>query len=1136
MPSNDGSVEIRITGSVDPSVAASTNAAKAAMADLSSAATTLTFNQQQMAAAVRSGAMSLDQLQTYLGKSETAVMSFGQIARALAAEQIADTGKVTAAVEAATFERISLTKEEGEALGVALASAKQRSAEGLADDAATVALRLRMAKQQSSELMAAAKAAASEDQSLAASTLAFKLRMAKQQASEELAVAKNAARESAANDAAVLSTRMRMNKQEAAAADDLAARRAKLIAGISPLAAAEQRLATVTAEANALAAEGAISEEVQAAAIAAATKAVEAKTTAEEKEVVVNGILQKLTSGRSIYEAEAAGRAILTGNSGRLASALAVEAARLNLVKYAFTGTGAAVVALTAVVAASTVAGLQYAQAQQQLTATTLGLGAAAGQTTDQLNFLGKSAAAMSGEAVSSATDAAAAFASAGVKSEAAILKLSANVQTFAQLTGQKAAEAQRELAKAMEDPTKGAEDLNSKLSILDSTQLEQIRTLQAAGDKEGAVDIITKALQRRFDEAHQAGVGLNTEFDNLVHGAQDLWTWLGQVNQQLEIFSSFGLNSGKVQAEAGAARGTAVALAQADAQRNKASDEGAQAYAGTPEGRAAREKSELEANLTKARNARAADSVNTASHPYDAEAVNRDKIAIEDYTRAIATYRTEAEKKVATDELDVKISAAKRAHNAALVDDLTRQKSLVSQSGTVESYADANRLSQGAGDAAGARGGAGRKPKDDQVQQWREQLEAKEIISTDYFLDETQDELKFWQDKVALTTKGSHDWLEVQRQVFDLSKALAHQNADITREVVSSVDEESRKDEEKRFNMKREAANEQIAELKSNLSTSRSIREADAKQQEAEIQAKAKYGGPLAEISADKQIAAIHRETAQQNMTDMDAEHVLQDKVLQDDINAAHKGTEAYQKAVDAKKLADLQFYNQHRALEDQMVNQSRADAERIKASWHSTIDPMVQTTGTQIKGLVEGTETWSQALKNVGESAINLVIQAIEKMVEAWIVNMVTQQAAGKAGAQGTVQALAGQAGAGGVASMAAAPFPLDLGAPAFGAAMEATAMAFGSFAKGVDVVPNDMIAQVHAGERIMTSADNAGLAGLISGGGSKGGDTIINHSPTFNGIGGDAKTAADMSHKELTKRVEKMQRRGMLGGKRR
>lgn len=266
--------------------------------------------------------------------------------------------------------------------------------------------------------------------------------------------------------------------------------------------------------------------------------------------------------------------------------------------------------------------------------------------------------------------------------------------------------------------------------------------------------------------------------------------------------------------------------------------------------------------------------------------------------------------------------------------------------------------------------------------------------------------------------------------------------------------------------------------------------------------------------------------------MADDNAYHAQQDQLLQDDINAAKVGTIEYQKALDAKKLADLQFFNQHKALEDQMVNQAKADAERIKASWHATIDPMVQTTGTQIKGLIEGTETWGQALANIGEQALSVVINAIEKMVESWIVNMITGQAATQTSALSQVASYAGLAGAGGVASMAAAPFPLDLGAPAFGASMAEAAMAFGSFDKGVNVMPHDAIVQVHRGERIMPDGDNRAIMAAVGArAGGAGGVTNITHAPVFHGVGDDVRGAAQESNRQFTKRVEKMRRRGLI-----
>ena len=87
-----------------------------------------------------------------------------------------------------------------------------------------------------------------------------------------------------------------------------------------------------------------------------------------------------------------------------------------------------------------------------------------------------------------------------------------------------------------------------------------------------------------------------------------------------------------------------------------------------------------------------------------------------------------------------------------------------------------------------------------------------------------------------------------------------------------------------------------------------------------------------------------------------------------------------------------------------------------------------------------------------------------------------------------------------------MAAAPFPIDLGAPVFGASMAAAAASFGSmvaFEQGVDVMPTDAIALVHAGERIVTRNDNREIMAAVrngSGGGAARGDVHLNYSPTL------------------------------------
>jgi hypothetical protein len=86
---------------------------------------------------------------------------------------------------------------------------------------------------------------------------------------------------------------------------------------------------------------------------------------------------------------------------------------------------------------------------------------------------------------------------------------------------------------------------------------------------------------------------------------------------------------------------------------------------------------------------------------------------------------------------------------------------------------------------------------------------------------------------------------------------------------------------------------------------------------------------------------------------------------------------------------------------------------------------------------------------------------------------------------------------------AAAAVAPIPIigpELAAAAFASmqGLGATALGMASLDSGTNFVPNDMIAQIHAGERIIPAAENADLMDAVDGGGGKGsgGDTYHFH----------------------------------------
>lgn len=1124
MANDNNDVEIRITGSVDPSLAASTSAAKSAMYDLGSAAQAVTGQHLAMVQAVKSGQLSLDELKAALGSSAEAKKSFAIVTGILNEAQTAEA--VTA--DKAAVSVTNLSRAEAQALASRLALTKQQFGDETAAAAATFAFQQRMTKQRIAEAAAeqvaierAAAAEAAAYEKAAAEEAAQLERMATlraQQAGSNFLNDVNAATgvtggqtKSARESMAVFVAEQELAAQAAmetakaeaaaaAAAEAEAAAQGRVVTAAVPLYAARQRLEGALAAANARLAAGTITEEQNAAVVAAATNTYNRKVEAllkagqaiqlETGEIVANteataintvvndanafsleNLGKKFASGRSAMELEAGTRAILTGNMGRLASATAVEATRLDLLKYALNPTTLSVVALGA--AFGYLAYQEYAQAK-------------AAESVAEAFALTNRAAIYTEEAVRQEIDELDAMPGVSRKAAQALVEFDAThadvnsrlaqainqlIPEYVKAFGKDAPQALNKMKESLaeiehsspEEAIRQFEKLNRDFLNLKPAEAQAIEGMLELGDSIGAVNRILADL------ASNGGGHIN-----------DLDGQLAKAEKSLEDAKVVAAGLTQELRYAGtAASGVAIALAGANTKV-----------------------AELEARVKQLQAMKS--EPNQGEDPADAYAKSHATLlSLRDSALrakdAVAELHREMEvrRKNNPDDAEVKDYYANQAKRDA---DLMHKMD--------------------PGDFKKTKGPG-------QVAVWTEELRAQEIAENDFFGDRIKAELDFWTKKVDMTKAGSKEQLEVQGKIYEAQKQLARQayedhiaslDEQITadkenwaaeqadwkskiayielrfgdeskeyKEAYKGFEEAQRQHEHVMLQIQMDAAKEGLAELRNTLATNRSIREADAHQAESAINYKAEYSpNPLAKVQAAQQIAALNKQTALQNIKDMEDEHVAADQLLQDDINAAKKGTVEYQKAVDAKKLADVQFANQHRQLMDQMANQERADLQKVQQAWHGVVDPMVKTTGNQIMGLIKGTESWGQALENIGEQALSMVVDAIERMVEQWIVNLIVGRTAQAATAEAQVISNAAVAGSAGVASMAAAPFPIDLGAPAFGAAMMTDALGYAAMASldtGTNYVPSDMVAQIHEGERIIPKADNAALMGALA-----------------------------------------------------
>jgi hypothetical protein len=197
-----------------------------------------------------------------------------------------------------------------------------------------------------------------------------------------------------------------------------------------------------------------------------------------------------------------------------------------------------------------------------------------------------------------------------------------------------------------------------------------------------------------------------------------------------------------------------------------------------------------------------------------------------------------------------------------------------------------------------------------------------------------------------------------------------------------------------------------------------------------------------------------------------------------------------ALAKARDANKSNPLEY----KKYEDQItLIKAKATEDRTKLVtreleaeqkiWTQAADTIAGAFNSQLHGLLSGTTTWAQAMKNIAVSLIESMISEIVKLGVEWAVNMVFMATAGKGMAAAAAASFVSRLNAdaalvfGGVfANMAPELGPAAAGpAAAAQAAVEAQLVNVPKFAVGTDYVPQDMLAMLHQGERVVPAAQN-------------------------------------------------------------
>lgn len=370
--------------------------------------------------------------------------------------------------------------------------------------------------------------------------------------------------------------------------------------------------------------------------------------------------------------------------------------------------------------------------------------------------------------------------------------------------------------------------------------------------------------------------------------------------------------------------------------------------------------------------------------------------------------------------------------------------------------------------------------------------------------------ELKYWQDILAMTNLSEQERVAARRKAAELriginkeqfetelaglkkeevetgknaeaKIAIAKREVDLVADQFGRQSKEYEAAQAHMIEITRAAAEQkrQIADLIAQAHTRQAAAEIDAAQADAQLQVQL---GLITQAQLLQQEAGFeNQKTALMRQALIERKALIdpdRDPVAYAQINAQIEELEAA-----------------HQARQGQIKRQATLEQNRdMLGMFHS----MEGGFANVIKGVLSGTMSATKAVQGMVAAVANAVVGMLAQMAAKWLVTKLMQVVLGKTTAAAEIADQAAAAGAGGTASMAAAPFPFNLGAPAFGLAMAGAAASFSaglSAAGGFDIPAGlNPITQLHQSEMVLPAHIADPLRQSLAGGGGLGGDTHL------------------------------------------
>lgn len=325
----------------------------------------------------------------------------------------------------------------------------------------------------------------------------------------------------------------------------------------------------------------------------------------------------------------------------------------------------------------------------------------------------------------------------------------------------------------------------------------------------------------------------------------------------------------------------------------------------------------------------------------------------------------------------------------------------------------------------AGAGGGA-----PSEMDQWRTGLQDALLGEEQAGRDTIAYTAQFWQKKLALTKTGTKQELEVKRE---LGRALIAQNR--------AQDQETKSQIRDTLQMKMDAAN-------ADIELSRIVLDEKMQTIDAERQA-----GIISETEAIRRKAQ-----ANQQKLDLDAEleqrqYDIKHAALADETKLYAIGTREYANHLRQIEILERQHTQRMLIINRTADAQEKKDDQALSAAKRQGLNAWSQQWGQQIAKLVTLQQGFSATVKGIWNDMVGNFAAAIARMVQQWIIGLITKEAASTASQRKEVLKTAKEAAAGAYSAVVKIPIVGPILAPIAAATAFAATAAF-SAKDGYDV----------------------------------------------------------------------------------